>query len=715
MPLNYVNATGIGTGGINTDFPAWAIGGQQATNMQDVIIYENVARQRRGFADYLPVVPSAGLVDGIGSYYVQPLGGVVVTIANVGGKLYTNSSMTSDAWERIDATDSNLISTLGFYDLADADYVPRAQYRDEILLCDQSGQYPMLRTMGRWVDDSLTGIGVGIAANSSNVLLTGTRATPDPNTDGPGSYVHLGLQGDYPSFRVVSRSGDTFSLLNLNSASVLPAYGTNGVVAMWGTTWPTVEVYEDGLATGVTTNTVTISGGVTDSTADWGGVIAKSTRLFPLNDSIRVVTEYDSNNLPVKWQQRGIITAPTVNTLTIPNGFTNPGRNADYAIMRRSPFRDVEVHQECLWGCGVKQHPSRVYYSPRGWDMQTPPELSQPWLGESEFREITAGMMRYTDIEGAGDGDRVMALMSSDGPLLILTQRSCYGAYGSWPSFQRQMIAAGAGCIDTRSAVGTPSYGQFWCGRDGIYGYRRGKVTDLTSQRIGEHWRRLMDKFDEDTGSRVVGGLVNGHYIISCHLTRDGVDEDVTLALNIALGSWGYLSNMAIDAMQNPSMYSREELLIAARSGSTQLVDLAPAINMTGDAHDSDGTSPQLIIESGDALQSSNDPDSESRLVELRVSGIVDDTGAASPSSSLTVTTSSREAVTQADSTTSTTGVLEATGAAKDANLRRERVRIGNSGRLHSYTITAGATDADNVAIGVAEVGMNVRARRNPR
>lgn len=721
MPLNYVNATGIGTGGINTDFPSWAIGGQQARNMQDVVVYENVARQRRGFANYLPVTPASSLVGGVGTYSIAPLGNVAVTVVDRAKTLYTQSTMTNSAWLPIIYTG----------DLTpQPQYVPRAQYQDEILLCDQTGNYPMLRTMGR-ASDALVGLGIdviahqaqitvlsGLSVSGTGIVAGSTQPNPLLVEPGGGSYIHPVITGDSPSFRVVNRNGGSYTVRNIDFAATTSAVGLSGSILMYGTTWPNVEVYSDGLASWANGSTsVNIEGGGLTG-GPWGKVFARTgaDALVPLSDSIRAVVEWDSGGLPTKWQSR-LVSSSTDTALSVVNAFPNlpSGKKAPYSIMRRSPFREVEVHQECLWGTGVEQHPSRVYYSPRGWDMQTPPELAQPWNGITDFYSPTEGMMRYTDIEGAGDGDKVMALLSSDGPLLIITQRSCYGAYGSWPSFQRQMVAAGAGCIDTRSAVGASSYGQFWCGRDGVYGYRRGKVTDLTSDRIGEHWRRLMDKFDAATGSYVVGGIVSGHYIISCYLTRGGANERVTLLLNIARGAWSYLSNMDIEAMQNPSMWSREEILVAARNGEAQLVDIAPALNMTGDAHDSDGTSPQLIIESGDALQSRNDPDSESRLVELRVSGIVDDTGAASPSSSLSVTTRSRGAVTQGESQVTMTGVLEATGGASDDELRRERLRIGNSGRLHNYTITAETTDAENVAIGVAEVGMNVRPRRNPR
>lgn len=707
MPQGYINMNGIGTLGINTDSPPWAVDARAAQAMRDVIISNGLATQRRGWENYLDASPFSAIA-GAGAYYINSLDALVTVISQNGSdSVYSKSKLTSNAWAQVRASKAGLDPL--------PRYVPRAQYQDEILLCDQNGVWPMLRFMGR-ATTTTTGLDITIPANSSTYQLLGI-STIDPSTpNGPGTFLHPLLTTDSASFRITKRSGDNLSLRNINFTSAVQSFTgeSAGVVFMWGTTWPCVSVYNDGLIVPNTTIAtspypMTMDGGVTSG--DWGNIYVGSGTTIPMSDSIRVATKN-------KWVQRGIkeVTSTTGITTRSNLGVT-PGASSEtlkmpFDIMRRCPFRDVEVHKECLWGTGVKQYPSRVYYSSRQWDMQTPNRLTQPWNGITDFFAPNDGILDYVDVEGSGDGDMVMALLSSDGPLLILTQRSCYGAYGSWPSFEKQMVAAGAGCIDTRSAVGVAAYGQFWAGESGIYGYRRGKVTDLTGGRINDYWRGLMRRYDSDNNSYVVSGVARNHLIVSAHVTR-GTTTDVTLGCNLATGAWTELSNMKATAMHAPTVWGDEEQLIAALEGRTTLVDLAPAINMTGGAKDADGTEPQLLITSGSANPSQGDPDGESRITELRVSGIVKDSALAPPDdSSLTIEVRSDGAVTQGTTTSQTTGVLQATTG---SDIRRERLRIGNSGRTHSVTITTANTSPNNATIAIAEVGMNVRKRRATR
>lgn len=708
MPQGYMNMNGIGTLGINTDAPPWSLDARAAQAMRDVIINNGLATQRRGWENYLGAA-SINNIAGVGVYRIASLDALVSVISQAGtDAVYSQSKLTGNTWEVVRSSGGGNITP-------PPQYVPRAQYQDEILLCDQNGVWPMLRFMGR-ASTVTTGLDVTIPANSSTFSLIGTLANGTP--DGPGTFLHPLLATDSASLRVTKRSGQNLSLRNINFTNQVQSYaGENGgVLFMWGTTWPAVSVYSDGLIVPDTTTAtlpypMTFDGGV--PTGDWGRIyVGADAATAPLSDSIRVATKE-------KWVQRGIkavTTSPlgitTRSSLGVTPGANNEALKMPYEIMRRCPFRDVEVHKECLWGTGVKEHPSRVYYSSRQWDMQTPNRLTPPWNGSTQFFAPDDGMLDYVDIEGSGDGDIVIALLSSDGPLLILTQRSCYGAYGSWPTFERQMIAAGAGCIDTRSAVGAPAYGQFWAGESGVYGYRRGKVTDLTGGRINNFWRALMRQYDADNNSWVVSGIARNHLIVSAHVTR-GTTRDVTLGCNLATGAWTELSNMKATAMHAPTVWGDEEQLVAALEGRYTLSDLAPAINMTGGAKDADGTEPQLLITSGSAHPGQGDPDGESRVIEVRVGGIVQDSPLASPDdSSLTLEVRSDGAVTQSTTTSQATGVLQATTA---ADIRRERLRVGNAGRTHSVTITTANTSANNATIAVAEVGMNVRKRRATR
>jgi hypothetical protein len=714
MPQSYINMTAIGTGGINTDSPPWAVSSTQAQQMRDVVIHKGLATQRRGWANYLsslpyttttPAVPL--LPTAVGTYFVGA-NGLMSTVAAVdeGGKYAVYSQNQVDTtWKSV------LFATA----VIEPQYVPRAQYQDEILLCDQNGIYPMLRFMGK-SDGSLSGLSVSIPANSGVLTLATTGGSGAASGQGiipvpswssldlqVGAFVHPIVNREVPSFRVTKQTSDSFTVRDVKFTTAASAAAATSTLQMWGTTWPTVSVADDGLVSWATGSSTIDGNGTTFTGGSWGSVFIGSELLIPMSDSIRAA-------LATKFVQYApsAVTSATAMTVrgTLPDLL---GEKVPYEIMRRSPFRDVEVHAECLWGTGVKQHPTRVYYSTRGWDMQTPPRLTPPWNGSNDFFEPNAGMLDYVEVGGAGSGDRVMALLSSDGPLLMLTERSCYGAYGKWPSFEKQMIAPGAGCIDTRSAVGVASYGQFWAGDLGIYGYRRGKVTELTSGRINDYWRRLMRKYDSATGSYVVCGVAKNHLIVSVKVTS-GDDETVTLGCNLGTGAWTEFSNMPATGMHTPSVWDDDEKLLAALSGSPQLVDIAPAINMEGTARDADGTSPKLLITTGSGNASQGDPDPETRLVELRIGGVINDASDEPASFDLSVTSlgGSRQAKTES----TITGILE---GQDNPDIRRERVRIGNSGRTHEITIETSSTPAGNTLIALAEIGMNTRKRRAAR
>jgi hypothetical protein len=713
MPESIINIRGIGTGGINTDKPPWAISSTEASAMSDVIIYNGLATQRRGWANFGPVNSAIDSFTQGGIYEVRATGittdvmSANVTVSGASQRAIYARNQTGSTWLPVFTSDNTFITK--------PEYVARAQYQDEILFCDRNGIYPMLRYLGSPSQDIYSTLTANIAASSA-VIPYSTISSGSIGGEA-GVFMYPYVAQETPSFRLIkntlSSGVGSATAKNLGFVTASATAGAFSVVQSWGTTWPAVSVNDSGTVA-YTSPTITgtgteFSGGV------WGSVFAPTGKYRPMGDSIRVQDTTSTNG---KWTQLAIssLAAPSgspsiVRAMTV-RGTLPTLTGAQYDIMRRCPFAEVEVHQECLWGTGVSQYPNRVYYSPRLWDMQTPPELTPPWNGITNFYDPNSGTLRYTEIEGSGDGDKVVALISSDGPLLILTRRACWGAYGTWPNFQRQLVAAGAGCIDNRSAVGTNAYGHYWAGESGIYGYRAGKVTDLTAGRINTMWRDWMKLYQESTGSYVVAGVTRNHLIISAYVTR-GVTKTMTLACNLGTGAWTELSNIPATSFQAPALSSGEEQLIASLSGSKQLIDVTPAISMSGTARDANGTSPKLSMTLGSANHNQGDPDTEARLVELRVGGVV--WGAIGDTSSLRIGCASHGATHQADDD----AILEKTTALTSSpyeDINRSRIRVGNAGRTHEVSIEAAATTStNNYRIAVAELGMNVRKRRATR
>jgi len=718
MGLELFNMIAPGTGGIVTDKPDWAIGVADATHIVDAINYEGILTQRRGWAYYRTAVPNAASLTSA-SRFLVPFTNTTVDIVS---GLNNASPQASTIWAWNGSDWQAVITPFGS---PLPDYIARAQYQDEILLCDQNGVYPMLRFMGR-ISSPGSGYSAAILANSP-ILTLGTGAGTVPigilssgatvvtstavssaGVAGPGSYVHPIGSKEVPSFRVERRDAGSadFSLKNVKFATAFTAGANETAVTMYGTAWPAVSVNNDGLVTPAASTALAGTGTTFNGTgAVWGNVTVGTGANVGFSDSIRI-------QYAAKWSQYGVASVGSDTALTL-RQTAEASAATSYDVMRRLPFTDVEVHKECLWGCGVKQYPSRVYYSPRNWDMQTPPEMTTPWNGVTDFYEEGTGKLRYVDVTGENSGDPVRALLSSDGALLILTARAVYGVFGNWPDFTRQTIAHGAGCIDSRSAIAKGAYGQFWAGENGIYGYRSGTVSDLTSGKINTEWRDLMRRYDKSAGSFVAAGLVMNHMIVSAYVTTGGTEQR-TYACNLGTGSWTRLANTKVVGFYDPGLWGEGEKLLAVLQGSTRPVDIAPAINMSGISRDENGVSPLLYYSSGTGVHNQGDPNDESRLVEVRVIADNYEKIEEDPPSVLSVSVVSSGALDRAatDPITTAAGTITAD---QDPRIKRKRMDVGAVGRQHQIIVQTTTTASTNTKIALNELGMNIRKRRKQK
>lgn len=694
-----------GTGGIVTDRPAWSLGPEQAQALVDGIDHQGLIRQRRGWAYHLPTGPELALADSIGRYrFTMP--NVTRTLMTVGASLY---GYDGSVWWKIGFGAAGKTPT-------PPRYIPRAQYRDEVLLCDQSGHWPMLRYGGGLAYATYVGAGVtsgvmglapatiGVNATMSDGKETLTAAWGTPFSGIPvGAFATWAPPdgGCGASIKIKNATSTVLSLETLRASGSTTL--TNALAGMWGTAWPGVEVYDAGT---VTIASGAITGNGTGWTGQqWGSVYgASATDDMPYADAIRVTrastwTMHHLNEV-TGAAAAGLATGAAGNNIT----------DAQYAMCRRLPFADVAVHNECLWGTGVAQHPTRVYYSPPNWNPAMPPEVAPPGaynLAMSTFYEPRAGLLRYVNVPGDFDGNPIVALLSSDGPLLVLKRQAAYGIYGNWPSFTQQMVAPGAGCIDLRSACSAPGYGAFWAGENGIYGYRAGKVVDMTAGKINQAWRALMRRYNAATGSYVSCGIVNNHLIVSAYVTISG-NTSVTYALNIGTGAWSQLTNFSLRAMQAPVIPGENSALLAVRNSTeSRPINVAPAVDMSGTARDADGTSPALALTTGSGTTSGNDPDAESRLLDVSVTARIGD--GATKSTALTVTATSRDALDQGQDTSASVTAGTITDSTSNA---RHRMRVGTAGRQHTLTIQSTATASDNTEVVIEEIGFTTRERR---
>ena len=664
------------TGGIVTDVPAYDLAPNLSPYAQDGYSPSGVFRMRAGWA-----------YDGTTADVADYLWGVyrnTFALADVTRTITTDDD--GEAFIHNPSSAGTALFTRG------VPYLPRTVYRDELLFCAQDGLQPLIRYSG-----ANTGTTLPLSYTGTITLAEGEATTGGTlSITSPGAGAYCALYRTTAAYnvsmwhRILESSSSSVTLENIRAGA-----GGGGITAGgstvflgYGYAWPAVSVYSAGTVTFNGTSTLTGYG------TKW--------------DSFSFVQDIDDGGDAV------VVIPPTGNssvfTYVTNTGHTNmsvtggPGSSITdksiYHVTRRCNFKDVASHKESLWGAGNAFYPNRVYVGPPAWDLAGPPGFPTPYDPLTSITSPNANdfFMNYSDVPNPNDGDHIVAILPSSGPLLVLKRRAVYGIYGDYAERTINLVQDGIGCIDIRSAQSFDE-GQFWAGETGIFWYRNGQVVDLTAGRINREWRELTRDFDYGLNDYCTIGLSQGHLIV--HITTNAGGTRRTYLCDLSDGSWQSRISNFFPRYMNTSRQpgEPEKLLAVANVQQGRVIDFAPAINGEGIAKDGDGNGPHLYAWTPEGIDGTA-IDDDTRLLDLAISANAYDAGA-DGATSANVYIVTQDAL--GDEATSETYLSDINSDSVDRIDRHYYRRVNKRGRRHQVRI-----DVDTIGTNTAATKFEV-------
>lgn len=609
----------LGVGGRRTDVPTWDLGPRDlADGSQDAVIHEGAVRRRRGVPG-VPHPPAAGTGRYEAVYRARfALAGRTATLV-------------------VARQDGHEFPRHRIYDVSPNDYqgsaqplsvesispstepvLPRAMYRDGLIFCDQNGFSPIMRYSG--------------GVRRENVNITGKtavgRATLSATPKGRGGVTAMFhsvgraitgvLSNPFAHPRILSASPAeaTVTMEDMRASALIDFFPDDYSAHHCATTVPCVGIHSAGtvsldgptsVATGAGTNWTDLRG------VDGGGG-AGGESFGMLVDDAGVHRHY-------------LVGGAKITSDTSLPVFGANGTNLNYQITARCPFKDVCVHTERLYGIGVKGFPSRVYVGPADWNMAWPPGATLPHDPTVEFKSASRAdhLLDFIDVPSPQDSDEGVAILATDGPRILLKQKSVWYIHGDVPNLDPELAHSGDGCVDRRGAISVNA-GAFWAGRGGIYRYRGGQVAELTGGWMSSEWRALVD-----SGIDYCSLGVDGRHLVVSIKTADARQEKRTYLYDLELGRWlPEVTNLYPHHMFTANVTGEIQALLcvdAARPG--KILNLSPALNLTGPARDEEGTGPSFRLVTGDSLAGGEGVEGELHVLEASVHANIRDSGGA--------------------------------------------------------------------------------------
>lgn len=662
------------TGGMVTDRPAWELAEKFTPFAQDGYSPSGVFKQRGGW-EYDGT--TADVADNLVGVYRAKFVLADVTRTLTGdddGDLFIHNAS---------AAGTSIFS-------GTVEYLPRCVYNDELIFCAQDGQTPLVRYSGASVVGSSLSSGDLTAGEGT---ITGIALATAPDS---GAYVFANNYTNTPFIHWIRILAASTSVVTLEGcvASANLANSQQGTALLYGKSFPCVNGYSAG--------TITVSG---NAVTGYGTLWATSGISADAGDAILII--------PATGDPE--IGRPDITGLSEGSGsafLSDQATKSPYMILRAMPFKDVAHHNGSVWGSGFNQFPSRVYVGPPGWNISFPPGTTLPFDISSRPASSNPNdfLMDFIDVPGPLDGDPVVAILPSPGPLLVLKRNAVHGIFGSYPSFSQSLIADGIGCIDIRSAHSYDE-GQFWAGEGGIYWYTNGQVRDLTAGRINREWRALTRDFDYGTLDYCTLGLSQGHLIV--HITTGGGNTQRTYICDLRDGSWqSRISNFTPRYMFTSRIPGEEEKLLAVSNDRQgRVLNFSPALNGSGTAKDDAGSAPRLQAWTPEGIDGS-DIDDDTRLLDLAVhANVYDATSAGATNVAVSVVT--QDALTEEGTVTTDVGDI-----ASDTTDRLDRAyfrNVNKRGRRHQVRLEVDTLGTDTAAtkVEVAQIDLTFRGTRN--
>ena len=709
-------------GGYKSDAPDYALNPNECAYAQDLIAPLGMARQRWGW-EYESQAMGTNELVGVwrAAFPIPSVTGTVVSAAT--GYIYKINQGTSPTtiWD-------NRIS-------GDGSWIPRCTYNGDVIFCAQDGFTPLLRYAGSPIAINSypwggTSVSFTVPAGSSSLIpsssvFTGTYGKGQIlSTKFPGSVANPSLSLHVLEKTEIDGNCTSISLDGIRNASASASSTgstSNVYVGPVGFAFPAVSVYSAGTLTSCSS---------TSSPTQYnfsGTSFPAVNNTAPAKDGLLVVnTTAGSPHMMVDITSASgqtIIGGASDKTLT----------NTTYHIQRRLPFKDATVHKNSLWGCGVNEYPNRVYVGAPGWNIGLPPGAIDPFdpCNAHTLTDVSDFQMGTIDVPSPLDGDPVVAVLSTGGPLLVLKGSSVYGIFGTYPSFEQTLVANGAGCVDLRSAVSSDGVA-YWAGRDGIYSYAgAGQIQNLTGGKIQREWQALMRGYNDQ--SCVTAGIVSGFLIISVTglsgLATGGakIGPDTenpsqrTFIYDLRQQVWtGRMGNFTAKGMQTARVANETPALYAVSSSHLgKIIDVTPSITGTkctdrdgqkfaaSSSTDANSLGPQMNAWSSASLAQSVGIEGESRMLDLAIhTNLYDES---TPTTQLDFWTRHGDSLDEsADSETSHQTITADTTDRVD----RTKRRVNRTGRIHQVKVQQTVTDSTNQKSEIPEIVISFRDNR---
>lgn len=748
-------------GGYRSDVPDYALNPNECAYAQDLIYPFGIAQQRWGWSyDGTTADVAQNLVGVDRTRYVIP--GVTVTVT---------SDSTGDIWVHNPAAAGTKIWDNP--DGLETTWIPRCVYGGDLILCAQDGETPLIRYAGSALTYAQSTLNGGsssatwnLPAGSSTISGVSSPSRANllfPDQTDVGSFVTFDpyaasslAVAPIVSSHILSRSVakvsgvDTVTSVTLeamrNSNATTASATANGDkvrVLPVGFAYPAVSVYDSGTITSVGSAGPPAAGG---STWTFSGASFSGARILTpaitsnrgnaakvanaaYGDALLMLNPTAGSNHEISSISDFDITNNQIKTFA---SSTTHYTNAQYRIMRRLPFKDATVHKNSLIGTGVKQYPNRVYIAPPLWNMSLPPGAVDPHDPAQLFADLDEFLLAPIDVPSQFDGDPVVALLSTNSPLLVLKGNSVYGIYGTYPSYEQTLIAFGSGCIDLRSAISVDGIA-YWAGKDGVFMYAGGQIQALTGGKIEREWQALMRGYVAGT-SYVTTAFVAGHLVVSAGGLSDAPTGEAKIGPDSSNPSartyiYDMRSRQWTSRVSNARMRNLSSVRVPGEVPSIfgvsddrqgRVVDLTPIVTGTkctnrasqtlsaADSTDAAGTGPRMQAWSSASLAQANGIEGEARLLDLTIHTSLTDS-ASPPTAAVSVATAHGDSLDAPSTVVVTQGTV--TGDSVD-RVDRTKFRVNKTGRLHQVRVDMGTTSPTTTKSQIPEMVASFRDNR---
>lgn len=642
--------------GMVTDKPPWAIRDQESVFAQDGIAPAGVFDKRYGWEyDGSQADVAANLV-GV-SRVKFALANVVRTLTSSASNLYIHNA----------AGAGTSVASLS------SGYYPQCVYNDMAVWCSGSGGYTLLYG-GAGVASSTSATDASTTVGEATLTKASNPWSPTPVV----GMFFLVAQHATNMVRIRARC------LKVTSTSYVTLEGirASAVTQVFQSATPTATARLFTCVTTKSVGTATVAAGVaTGYGTSW-------TADLPANDDACLLIVPPTGNA-----EMGVVFAVT-NDTTCTVYLSAQATKSAVHVVKAPQWTCAAAHKGSLFGAGQPEWPARLYAGPTGWNPLFPPGAVPPLdpAAAASNADKDFWLLDTIDVPAFTDGDPIMALISTPGPLLVPKKQACYRVDGTYPNFDVGLVDDGAGCLDVRSAISVDNRA-IWAGENGVFTFDGRRAINLTEGRIGKEWRALVNEWD--TNSYVscgisdrflfVGGKFGSTKRLYCY---DMVD-----------GTWiSRFSNITPRAMFTARIADEiEALFVVDDDRQGRVLDIAPCVTgkkvtardaqtkAAADALDDAGTGPVMKAWTG-SIPANDDTDRESRFMKVAVSTDLHDTGAAG-ASTLAVTTTHSGRTDSASEETVAAGTISS-----DATdiVDRNLMRVGVRGRRHGVKVEAG-------------------------